>query len=271
VYRRNSFRENDADFRAHYFQETLAGCAIHPVVRRQATFRQANLLDDSALTGAHIYDAIFCRNLLIYFDSESQLKALEKLSGLLREEGLLCVAPAETGLLLRHGFVPADVPQAFAFRNRKKTAMAKPPVAQALPKRLEYRPPAHPLRSLERQPPTQFAAVATPKAEAAPVPPAFADALRLADEGRFDEVSRICRAQIDAQGASADAYYLLALVSDASARYEEAATLYRKALYLDPRHRDALAHFSLLAARLGETATAGALRRRALRFEPDVA
>jgi chemotaxis protein methyltransferase WspC len=123
------------------------------------------------------------------------------------------------------------------------------------------------------QPKVKLAADAIPKAteSAAPTPSPLAEAMRLANEGRFDEVSEICRAHIDAHGASADAYCLLALVSDASARYEEAATLYRKALYLDPQHREALAHFSLLADKLGETAAAGALRRRALRMEPHVA
>ena len=105
--------------------------------------------------------------------------------------------------------------------------------------------------------------------EESPSLPVFADAMRLADEGRLDEVCGICRAHIEAHGASADAYYLLALVSDASARYEEAAALYRKALYLEPQHRDALAHFSLLADKLGQTVAAGALRQRALRLEPN--
>jgi chemotaxis protein methyltransferase WspC len=272
VYGRNSFRGNDADFRARYFRETSEGCAIHPVVRRQTTFRRANLLDDPAFDGAQIYDAVFCRNLLIYFDSEAQQKAVRKLSGLLRDDGLLCVAPAETGLLLRHGFEPADVAQAFAFRNRKRTEAA---TTQIPARRLEYRHPPRPLplRPREMQPKVKLAADAIPKAteSAAPTPSPLAEAMRLANEGRFDEVSEICRAHIDAHGASADAYCLLALVSDASARYEEAATLYRKALYLDPQHREALAHFSLLADKLGETAAAGALRRRALRMEPHVA
>ncbi len=194
---------------------------------------------------------------------------MEKIARLLRDGGLLCVAPAETGLLLRHGFMPADAPQAFAFRKATNPAAAKlnlPSNPHELPAPVLQLP----LRALERRPPAVLPAVARrePKAES-PSLPVFADAMRLADEGRLDEVCGICRAHIEAHGASADAYYLLALVSDASARYEEAATLYRKALYLDPQHRDALAHFSLLADKLGQTVAAGALRRRALRLEPN--
>ena len=276
VYGRNSFRGNDTDFRTRYFRDTPEGCAIHPAVGTQVTFRQGNLLDDSTFPTGQIYDAVFCRNLLIYFDAEAQLKALTKISRLLRPDGLLCVAPAETGLLLRYGFVPADVPQAFAFRNEKRAVIAK---AQSLAKppghHAHARPLALPSPASSRSGGAQGQAQARPPAaphsqakEATSPLAAFAEAVRLADEGRFDEVSRICRAHIDVHGASADAYYLLALVSDASARYEDAAALYRKALYLDPQHRDALAHFSLLADKLGETSAAGALRRRALRVEP---
>jgi len=262
VYGRNSFRGSDTAFRSRYFQETPQGCAIDPAVRAQVTFRQANLLDDSTLGAAQIYDAIFCRNLLIYFDHEARLKAVTKLGRLLRPGGLLCVAPAETGLLLRNGFVPSDAPQSFAFRKNK----AETPWSQALAKCQEHRPlPQLPFRCDERPPQARPAAVPASKPEPANPLPLLEEATRLANEGRFGEISRLCQAHMDAHGASADAYYLLALVSDASARFEEAATLYRKALYLDPQHRDALAHFSLLADRLGETVAAEALRRRALR------
>jgi chemotaxis protein methyltransferase WspC len=265
LYGKNSFRGTYTEYRARYFHATPEGCAIDPAVRRQVTFRQANLLDDLAFHGAQIYDAIFCRNLLIYFDTEARNNALKKIARLLRDDGLLCVAPAETGLLLRHGFVPAEAPQAFAFRKDRKPAKTR----EALPAmRHEPHPaflPGRMVPSNRQEPPPQPV-----ETEEEPLP-TFADALRLADEGRFEEVSKICQANIDAHGASADAYYLLALVSDASARHEEAATFYRKALYLDPNHRDALAHFSLLAEKLGQTETAGALRRRALRLESHAA
>jgi chemotaxis protein methyltransferase WspC len=270
IYRRNSFRGNIANFRSRYFQETPEGCVLHPEVRRQATFREANLLDDSTLPGAELYDAIFCRNLLIYFEPEAQLKALAKVSRLLRDGGLLCVAPAETGLLLRNGFAPAEMPQAFAFRSKNWIPPAQTRLRPQLrlpapqPQAVKPQPRPRPTPAPETKPP-----VAQPPLPA-DVPP-LTEAVRLANEGRFEQVSAICRDYLERHGASADAYYLLALVCDASARYEEAANLYRKTLYLDPHHQDALAHFSLLSDKLGETAAAGALRRRALRLESNAA
>ena len=97
------------------------------------------------------------------------------------------------------------------------------------------------------------------------------EALRLADEGRLDKVAAICHAVLQQSGASAQAYYLLGLVSDAADREEEAAAHYRKALYLNPQHHDALLHYSLLTAKRGETGAAQALRERARRSKEKAA
>jgi chemotaxis protein methyltransferase WspC len=263
VYGRNSFRGSEAAYRARYFQERTEGSAIHEAVRGKVAFRQANLLEETALPDAQ-YDAIFCRNLLIYFDAAAQQKALRNIARMLRPGGLLCVAPAEAGLLLRNGFAPAETPQSFAFRHGSQRKPAKLALPAPMPVPKPPRAPAAPVKIASAAP----APEAPPTPEVLPLP---VDARRLADEGRFDEVSRICHAHIHANGGSADAFYLLALVSDASARHEEAATFYRKALYLDPRHREALAHFSLLANRMGQTTVASALRRRAQRSESNAA
>jgi chemotaxis protein methyltransferase WspC len=89
--------------------------------------------------------------------------------------------------------------------------------------------------------------------------------VRLADEGRLEEVAAICHEYLRRAGASAQAYYLLGLVSDTANREEEAATHYRRALYLDPQHHDTLLHYALLVSRRGDTVAAHALRRRAKR------
>jgi chemotaxis protein methyltransferase WspC len=91
------------------------------------------------------------------------------------------------------------------------------------------------------------------------------EALRLADEGQLERVAAICHEFLRHSGASAQAYYLLGLVSDTVKREEEAAAHYRRALYLDPQHHDTLLHYALLVARRGDTATAQTLRNRAKR------
>ncbi len=272
IYNRNSFRGDQLQFRDRYFKKTAEGWELDGAIRRLVNFQRANLVDETGMQGIDHYHAVFCRNLLIYFDSETQSQALKTIGKLLTPEGLLCVAPAEAGLILRHEFVSAGLSMAFAFRKKKRETAAEPARAVAR-KVVPIKPPLRDVRSASRR-------MRLPKMEpgAAPVKqpttlpaPSLAEARRMADEGRFAEVCAICDAHIKAHGASADAYYLLALVNDALNRLEDAAGFYRKALYLQPDHHHALTHFSLLAGKLGDGKTAQALRERALRVESKTA
>lgn len=84
-------------------------------VRRHVLFAQASIFDQDFLLGAESYDVIFCRSMLIYFDAESQDRAVGVLNRLLSPAGLLFVSPSETGLPRRNGFESAAIPRSFAF------------------------------------------------------------------------------------------------------------------------------------------------------------
>ncbi|WP_410498993.1 CheR family methyltransferase [Chitinibacter sp. S2-10] len=67
---------------------------IRNELRALMEFRQINLLDqDWPLDGK--FDAIFCRNVLIYFDQATQRTILEKMGRLLQSNGLLYVGHSE--------------------------------------------------------------------------------------------------------------------------------------------------------------------------------
>jgi len=73
-----------------------AGTAkVRPELRDLITFRQLNLLDDTwPIRGP--FDAIFCRNVMIYFDKQTQYKILEKFVPLLSQDGLLFAGHSES-------------------------------------------------------------------------------------------------------------------------------------------------------------------------------
>jgi chemotaxis protein methyltransferase WspC len=101
-------------------------------------------------------------------------------------------------------------------------------------------------------------------------PPAVAVTLAaiqaLADRGRFDEAAALCEDHVRALGPSADAFCLLGVVRDAAGDVEAAAACYRKALYLEPAHADAVMHLALLVERQGHAAEAKVLWSRARRL-----
>jgi chemotaxis protein methyltransferase WspC len=118
TYGKNSFRGRDLAFRDRHFEPDARGQRLKDAVRRQVRFQQGNILAQEFLPGTETYDAIFCRNLLIYFDRTTQDRAIHVLQRLLKANGTLFVAPSETGVLLNHDFASARVPLAFAFHKR---------------------------------------------------------------------------------------------------------------------------------------------------------
>jgi chemotaxis protein methyltransferase CheR len=70
---------------------------VRDELRELVAFRQVNLLDTEwPVRGP--FDAIFCRNVMIYFDKPTQRKVLEKLAPLLARDGLLFAGHSESFL-----------------------------------------------------------------------------------------------------------------------------------------------------------------------------
>lgn len=67
---------------------------VRPELQRLITFKKLNLLDTSWPIHGGI-DAIFCRNVMIYFDKETQLTILQRFAPLLNENGLMFAGHSE--------------------------------------------------------------------------------------------------------------------------------------------------------------------------------
>jgi chemotaxis protein methyltransferase CheR len=67
---------------------------VKPELQKMIDFRCINLLDADWPIHPPL-DAIFCRNVMIYFDKETQLSILRKFAPLMRDEGLLFAGHSE--------------------------------------------------------------------------------------------------------------------------------------------------------------------------------
>ncbi|EIF29362.1 methylase of chemotaxis methyl-accepting protein [Burkholderia sp. Ch1-1] len=302
VYGRNSFRGNAFAFRDAHFTRTEDGWRLAPRIVEAVRFSRANLMQfDASAPG--IYDFVFCRNVLIYFDRDAQQKALHALNSVLAENGTLFVGPAETGLLMRYGMQSAKIPLAFAFHRRAPDEAqlsrwhSMPLATAAMPvttpsSTLAPVPFAWPVR-VARTPfnsVTQFAprgSMAPPMhGTSIPVSPAHGplspppnpapinaarDALQaaraLADAGRLAQAESAITAYLAHHAPHADAFYLLGVLADANGDANLARGHYRKALYLDPQHAEALAHLATLLELEGDRDGARLLMQRASRAQ----
>src|SRR5262249_2637629 len=92
--------------------------------------------------------------------------------------------------------------------------------------------------------------------------PALRTARDLADAGELDAALALCRERLDAGETTAELYALLAVLHQARHADDEARRCFQRALYLDPRHEDALVHLLLLHERQGDAEQVALLRRR---------
>ena len=104
---------------------------IAPDIRAMVKFRQLNLLSNFSHLG--MFDLIFCRNVLIYFDQQTKIGVLENLARVVACDGYLVLGAAETVVGLtdsfkvvgdKHGlYTPnARSPKPFAPRPRQSHA-----------------------------------------------------------------------------------------------------------------------------------------------------
>jgi len=78
---------------------------VRPELRSLIDFSQINLLEADWQLGGP-FDAIFCRNVMIYFDKPTQARILEKFAPLLRPDGLLFAGHSESLFHVSHLFQP---------------------------------------------------------------------------------------------------------------------------------------------------------------------
>jgi chemotaxis protein methyltransferase WspC len=268
VYGKNSFRGKDLTFRDRYFQPSAEGFVLNQAVRDCVRFHRGNLFSNAILPGRARYDVTLCCNLLIYFDRPMQRRAIEKIKRLLAPTGVLFVSPVEQPLVLNHGFVSANLPKARACR-KADLAVRRPRLA-----RVSKRPlmPAglQPNKPVQPQLPADSGSKPPPPGRLPrSVHPDLETARGLADAGRLSEAAAICEAHLRRSRVSAQAYYLLGLVRDASGD-TSAIDCYRKALYLEPNHYESLLQMALLLQKNGDPGRARAFQSRAQRIKTKV-
>ncbi len=108
VYRKNSFRTTEPYYIQKYFTEEEGSFQIRDSVKKHVNFSYLNLLDPFKTRFLGNMDVIFCRNVLIYFDSASRKRVIENFHNRLVNGGYLLLGHAEslinisTAFHLRH-------------------------------------------------------------------------------------------------------------------------------------------------------------------------
>jgi chemotaxis protein methyltransferase WspC len=256
IYAENSFRGKDLSYRPKFFKKKKNSYILNKNVRDKVHFHTGNILNRPFIEGLGMFDVIFCRNVMIYFDALSRHQAIATLYKILADDGILFVGHAEANLFNNSPFTPAPYTHAFAFHKKTEKGLkveAKQPTFTQEPQQKSKSFfgkkffPFH-KRSKKNEPDLKVAR-------------------KLADEGELQKATEICEEYLDQCGPSAHAFFLLGIIRDAANDTDLAEKLFRKALYLDPNHEESLFFLSLLAEKSGDETEAKNLKLRIARLK----
>jgi chemotaxis protein methyltransferase CheR len=275
-----SLRNTEPRRLERFFERRGGSFVIKEEVKHLVQFHQVNLSSRSRgalsadLTGL---DAIFCRNVLIYFAPEAAKDVLQSFADSLKPQGCLFLGHAET--LLQRSPELQTVRRAESYFYVKSAPSNHDAPADELPPPV-LRPLAPPTTAA---PPLSLAdarklfeageldAALKVLAGVAPAPAELpeADILEgfiLVKKGNLQEALRCCHRAIARDDLNPDAYFLKGVVLEGCECFSEAADQYRRALLLDRDFIMPRFHMGRLHLRCGRVREAAREIRNVIRI-----
>lgn len=256
-YTRNSFRSKDLAFRDRFFHKDGNKYLISDEIRRKVNFIHGNILNIPFVDSLGVYDIVFSRNILIYFDQPVQNRVIAGLDRILKTGGLLFTGHAETSLFIHTDFYPMEFKKAFGLVKRREL--------DGRPAAAPWYPVQDPVRKEQGR--TGLTGDAGKRNISATAELSlFEKAKKLSDQGDLNAAEAICMRLLEDREPSAELFFQLGIIKDNQGKVSDAVDFLRKAVYLDPQHYESLIFLSLLAQRTGDDAAARNYRRRAGRI-----
>ena len=115
-YRALSFRATEPALIERWFRPRDDGFVLDERIKRLVSFGRLNLLEGQRVAAEGPFDAIFCRNVLIYFDKPTQKRVVESFAKALRPGGYLFLGHAESLFHLTDLYEPIVGPDSIIYR-----------------------------------------------------------------------------------------------------------------------------------------------------------
>lgn len=119
IFRERSFRVLPANLREKYFQPVEGGFQLRRELVPRVQFRFANLQERAQIEPLAGANAIFCRNVFIYFSPAAIKRVVSVFAERMPEDGHLFVGASESLVKLTDDFELDEVAQAFVYRRKE--------------------------------------------------------------------------------------------------------------------------------------------------------
>jgi chemotaxis protein methyltransferase CheR len=228
------------------------------------------------------WDVIFCRNVIIYFDTPTTQQVLTQFHNALAPGGYLFLGYSESLFRLFEGFELTEVAGAFLYRRPEAGTRLTPPpprprlVPSSPPpvRHLDVRPPPphRPAPPAREAPPPEERRAPTPPAGSAPLAPQeFLDgAVALFAEGRFGAARELLERALELRGEELSLRLTLANLYGVLRQPDEARRCYLAALRLEPLSAEAHLFYGVHLLSQADAEAAALELSRALFLDPDL-
>jgi chemotaxis protein methyltransferase CheR len=128
IYRERSFRSLSPELRSKYFVPGAGPTTwqVKEELHRKIRWGVANLMDETQIAAFASANAIFCRNVFIYFSESAVNKTVSSFARYIRPPGYLFIGVSESILRLTTRFTLEEIGNAFVY---VKQADGKPSTA----------------------------------------------------------------------------------------------------------------------------------------------
>jgi len=226
IYSEQALRNLPGRIRETWFTSTEDGrYRVKDAVRRLVDFEVGNLVDilSGPLPSAR-YAGIFCRNVMIYFRSDTTRRLVQRFHESLLDGGVLFLGHSETLWGISDAFRLEEREKIFYYR-KTRAEVGRPCPATG---------PRSPGDAVAPRPGTRPAEPPSPVTDPSPAMKLVHSAERLADEGRMEDAVAICRQAAALDPGCPEPEYLMAFLLRGNGRHAEALYHAERALERDP-------------------------------------
>jgi len=117
VYREKSFRALPAELRQKYFERVDRGWSLSSEIKRRVAFKRANLFESGEVAPLARAQAIFCRNVFIYFSRHAIRQTVAMMAAKMPPGGHLFVGASESLLRLTTDFELKEIDGALVYQR----------------------------------------------------------------------------------------------------------------------------------------------------------
>jgi chemotaxis protein methyltransferase CheR len=245
---------------------------VKPLLRKITEFIPHNLIKDPYdLRPMKHIDLIFCRNVTLYFNTQTTQKVMQHFFNILPDGGFLFIGDSETLWHITKMFKPIDFPKTFIYQKDSQwegdPSEALNVTAVIPPFHLGKRTPGIPNRRRERTAQTEHAA--QPSCNTGELDILFHRGLLHFEQKDFD-AALLCFNQItDLKSQHLSAYFVKATIYSNQAKYQEAMEALNHVLQQDNLFLEAYYLKSILHIKLQEREEAIRMLQKVLYLDPN--